>query len=75
MAVRKDSKEPVKVKNPTRQKIIVSQGRAMSTPFVEYKVLFTEIVPSKEDAKNRVKELTEEYKDTTDALSIQYFSL
>ena len=61
-------------KNPTRQKIIVEQGRAMGTPIVPYKVLHTEIVASLEDAKDRVKELQEEYKDT-DALSINYFSL
>ena len=41
---------------------------------VEYKVLYTEIVPDKETAKKREKELKEEYKDT-EAVSIHYFSL
>lgn len=68
-------KKPVEVKkNPTRHKIIVEQGRAMGAPEVPYKILHTEIVPDKESAKVRVKELQEEYKDT-DALSICYFSL
>lgn len=74
MALKKDEKVQVIKKNPTRQKIIVAQGRAMGTPQVPYKTLYTEIVESKEIAKERVKELNEEYKDT-DALSINYFSL
>lgn len=74
MALKKDAKEQVKQKNPTRQKIIVEQGRAMGSPLVEYKILFTEIVPDKDSAKNRVKELLEEYKGI-DALSVHYFSL
>lgn len=74
MALKKDEKVQVIKKNPTRQKIIVAQGRAMGTPQVPYKTLYTEIVESKEIAKERIKELNEEYKDT-DALSINYFSL
>lgn len=65
---------PIKKKNPVRQKLIVEQGRAMFEPKVPFKVLYTEIVPSKEDAEIRLKELKEEYKDT-DAVSINYFSL
>lgn len=74
MALKKDEKVQVIKKNPTRQKIIVAQGRAMGTPQVPYKTLYTEIVESKEVAKERIKELNEEYKDI-DALSINYFSL
>ena len=74
MARKVDEKKEIIKKNPTRQKIIVEQGRVMGTPQVPHKVLYTEIVASKENAKERVKELAEEYKDI-DALSINYFSL
>ena len=74
MARKVDEKKEVIKKNPTRQKIIVEQGRIMGIPQVPYKVLYTEIVASKENAKERVKELLEEYRDV-DALSINYFSL
>ena len=67
-------KTTVIVKKPVRQKIIVEQGRQFSAPVVPYKVLYTEVVASKEDADKRVAELREEYKDV-DALSIHYFSL
>ena len=73
MAKKTDVKNTVK-KNPTRQKIIVAQGRAFGTPEVPFKVLYTEIVADATIAKDRVKELHNEYKDT-DALSINYFSL
>ncbi len=69
-----DSKVPVKAKNPTRQKIVVAQGRAMGSPIVPFKVLHTETAVDAAAAKERVKELLVEYKDT-DALSISYFSL
>ena len=71
MAKKLDEKKEIVKKNPTRYKIIVEQGRTIGTP---YKVLYTEIVPDKETAKTREKELREEYKDT-DALSIVSFSL
>lgn len=74
MAMKKDEKKQVKVVNPTRQKIVIAQGRAMGSPIVPYQVLHTEIVASAAIAKERVKELTLEYKDK-DALSINYFSL
>ena len=74
MAMKKDEKVKVVNKNPTRHKLIVTQGRAMGTPKVPYKTLYTEIVGSKEEAKVREKELREEYKDV-DALSVSYFSL
>lgn len=73
MAMKTDVKN-VAVKKPTRQKMIVAQGRAFGTPEVPFKILHTEIVASKEDAKVREKELKEEYKDV-DALSVNYFSL
>ena len=74
MAIKKDAKEQVKLKNSTRQKIIVEQGRAMGSPKVDYKVLYTEIVESNDKAKERVNELKKEYKNV-DALSVHYFSL
>lgn len=74
MAKKLDEKKVIVKKNPTRYKIIVEQGRTIRTPYVPYKVLYTEIVPDKETAKIREKELREEYKDT-DALSIVSFSL
>ena len=74
MAKKLDEKKVVIQKNPTRHKIIVEQGRTMGTPYIPHKVLYTEIVPDKETAKTREKELGEEYKDT-DALSIVSFSL
>lgn len=69
-----DKKQEVVKKNPTRQKIIVEQGRAMMGEQIEYKVLYTEIAPDAATAKQREKELKEEYKDT-EAVSIHYFSL
>lgn len=73
MAKKADVKQVVK-KNPTKHKIIVEQGRQFGSPIVPYKVLHTEIVPDKETAKTREKELREEYKDV-DALSVVSFSL
>lgn len=72
--MKNDTKQPIKAKNPTRQKIIIEQGRAMIGELVPYKVLYTEIVENVNKAKERIKELQEEYKNT-EALSIHYFSL
>lgn len=72
--MKKETKQPEKVKNPTKQKIIVEQGRAMVGEPIPYKVLYTEVVENVNRAKERVKELQEEYKDV-EALSICYFSL
>lgn len=69
-----NGKQVIAKKNSTRQKIIVEQGRQFGTPIVEYKILYTEITSDLETAKQRVKELQEEYKET-DALSVSYFSL
>ena len=74
MAKKLDEKKEIVKKNPTRHKIIVEQGRIIGTPQVPHKVLYTEIVPDKETAKIREKELREEYKDV-DALSVVSFSL
>lgn len=74
MAVKKEEKKVEIKKNPTKNKILVEQGRAMGTPNVEHKVLYTEVVANKEVAKIREKELREEYKDI-DGLSIVSFSL
>lgn len=65
---------PIVVKRPTKQKLIVEQGRVLMGEPVEYKVLYTEVVPDKETAKKREQELKEEYKDT-EAVSVHYFSL
>lgn len=72
--MKKETKQPEKVKNPTKQKIIVAQGRALMGELIPYKVLYTEIVKNIDKAKERVKELQEQYKDI-EALSIHYFSL
>ena len=72
--MKKETKQPEKVKNLTKQKIIVEQGRAMVGEPIPYKVLYTEVVENVNGAKERIKELQEEYKDV-EALSICYFSL
>ena len=72
--MKKETKQPEKVKNSTKQKIIVEQGRAMIGEPIPYKVLYTEVVENVNRAKERIKELQEEYKDV-EALSICYFSL
>lgn len=72
--MKKETKQPEKVKNPTKQKIIVEQGRAMVGELIPHKVLYTEVVENVNRAKERIKELQKEYKDV-EALSICYFSL
>jgi hypothetical protein len=72
--MKNDVKKEVIKKRPTRQKLVVSQGRALIGDPIEYKVLYTEIVSDRETAKIREKELKEEYKDI-EAVSVQYFSL
>lgn len=73
MAKVADNKAKVQ-KNPTKQKIVVAQGRALGSPVIPFKVLHTEVAVDAATAKERIKELVTEYKDT-DALSINYFSL
>lgn len=63
-----------KIKNPTRQRILVAQSRIMGTPNIPFKILHTEVVADVATAKQRVKELADEYKDV-EALSVSYFSL
>ena len=72
--MKNDVKKEIVKKRPTRQKLVVSQGRALIGDPVEYKILYTEVVSDRETAKIREKELKEEYKDT-EAVSVQYFSL
>ena len=72
--MKNDVKKEIVKKRPTRQKLVVSQGRALIGDPIEYKVLYTEVVSDRETAKIREKELKEEYKDT-EAVSVQYFSL
>ena len=72
--MKKETKQPEKVKNPTKQKIIVEQGRAMIGEPIPHKVLYTEVVENVNRVKERIKELQEEYKDI-EGLSIHYFSL
>lgn len=74
MAVKKDEVKKVIKKNPTKQKVVVEQGRSMGSPYVPYKVLYTEVVVDREEAKKRVEELKKEY-EGVDALSVHYFSL
>jgi len=72
--MKNDVKKEVIKKRPTKQKLVVSQGRVLIGDPIEYKVLYTEVVSDRETAKIREKELKEEYKDT-EAVSVQYFSL
>lgn len=72
--MKNDVKKEVIKKRPTKQKLVVSQGRVLIGDPIEYKVLYTEVVSDRETAKTREKELKEEYKDT-EAVSVQYFSL
>jgi len=72
--MKKDTKQVTKIKKPIRQKIVVEQGRVLIGEPLPYKVLYTEIVESVEKAKERIKELKEQYKDT-EALSVHYFGL
>lgn len=74
MAAKKDEVKKVVKKNLTRQKVIVEQGRSMGSPYVPYKVLYTEVAADREEAKKRVEELKKEY-EGVDALSVHYFSL
>lgn len=64
-----------KKKAPTQHMVLVLQGRsALWGNPIPIKKLYSEIVPDRETAIRRDKELREEYKDV-EALSVQYFSL
>jgi len=70
----KDVKKEMIKKNPTKQKLVVSQGSVFIGNPIEYKILYTETVSDREIAKIREKELKEEYKNI-EAVSVNYFSL
>ena len=72
--MKSDVKKEVVRKNPTKHKLVVSQGRVLIGKPIDYKILYTEVVPSKEIAKEREKELREEYKDV-EAISVCTFSM
>lgn len=74
MAKKVEVEKEVKIKKDQRQKIIVAEGRAMGTPEIPFKILYTEVVSSAKIAKDRIKELLEQYKET-DGLSVSYFSI
>lgn len=74
MAKKLDEKKIEEIKPNQKQKIIVAQGRALSTPYIPFMVLHTETVESNEIAKKRVQELKEEYKNVG-SLSVSYFSV
>ena len=61
-------------KKDIQQKIIVEKGRVLLGNPIEYSIIYTEKVPNVETAKQREKELKEEYKDV-EGISIHYFSL
>lgn len=64
-----------KKKKLTQHIVLVSQGRSslFGDP-IKLKVLYKEVVPDRDTAVKREKELREEYKDV-EALSVQFFSL
>ena len=75
MAKKKEEVKVKVIKKDVRQKIIVAQSRhPMFGKEIPYHVIYKEIVPSKETAEARIKELKEEYKDL-DAVCVNYFSL
>ena len=53
--MKNDVKKEIVKKRPTRQKLVVSQGRALIGDPIEYKVLYTEVVSDRETAKIREK--------------------
>lgn len=74
MAKKIETKKELIKKKPTRQKIIISQGKAMGNPQIPFKILYTEIVGNAEIAKERIKELMKEF-ENIEGLSVSYFSL
>lgn len=64
-----------KKKKLTQHMVLVLQGRSplFGDP-IKLKVLYKEVVPDRDTAVKREKELREEYKDV-EALSVQFFSL
>jgi len=73
--MKKEELKKTKVKKKDiQQKIIVEKGRVLLGNPIEYSVIYTEKVPNVETAKQREKELKEEYKDI-EGVSVHYFSL
>ena len=70
MAVKKETVTEKKVEKKIRQKILVEEGGRMSSD-IPYKVIYKEFVESAPKAKERIKELREQYPDK----SIHYFSV
>lgn len=70
MAIKKDTVTTKKVEKKIRQKILVEEGGRMNSD-IPYKVIYSEFVDSASEAKERVKELKEQYPNN----SICYFSV
>ena len=70
MAIKKDTVTTKKVEKKIRQKILVEEGGRMNSD-IPYKVIYSEFVESASEAKERVKELKEQYPNN----SICYFSV
>ena len=70
MAIKKDTVTVKKVEKKIRQKILVEEGGRMNSD-ISYKVIYKEFVESAPKAKERIKELSEQYPDK----SICYFSV
>ena len=70
MAIKKDTVTTKKVEKKIRQKILVEEGGRMNSD-IPYKVIYKEFVESAPKAKERIKELREQYPDK----SICYFSV
>lgn len=70
MAIKQAEKVVKKVEKKIRQKILVEEGGRMNSD-VPYKVIYSEFVESAPAAKERIKELRNEYPNN----SICYFSV
>ena len=70
MAIKKDTVAVKKIEKKIRQKILVEEGGRMNSD-IPYKVIYKEFVESAPKAKERIKELREQYPDK----SICYFSV
>lgn len=70
MAIKQSTNVVKKVEKKIRQKILVEEGGRMNSD-IPYKVIYKEFVESAPKAKERIKELREQYPDK----SICYFSV
>lgn len=57
-----------------KQRIIVDRGRNTGSCYIPYEILYSEIVANSEIAKERVKQLKEEYRDIEYAC-VHFYSL